>query len=152
MVRFTEIIEASLEWTATVLFRPFRPKKWLILIFVALMAGYLSGGCHLNLGGGGSSEKGKKSYSPQSVSVSTNAASKRELKPNFPSTPREIKQYICEQLKKPLILILVILTILLFLILFVLFVWLGARFAFVFLDDITKNDASVIIPFKADSW
>ena len=149
MVRFTEIIEASLEWTATVLFRPFKPKKWLILIFVALMAGYLNGGCHLNLNGGYNNEKDKKPHSPQSVSVSTNAASKEKLKLNFPSTPREIKQYICEQLKKPLILTLVISIILLFLILFVLFVWLGARFAFVFLDNITKNDASVIIPFKA---
>ena len=145
MVKFTEIIEASLEWTATVLFRPFKPRKWLILILVALMAGYLSGGCHLNLSGGGGhdTEKAKKPNSPQSVGVSTNTVVKKELKqPALPSTPQEIKSYIYEQLKRPFILPLVICVILLLIILFISCVWLSARFAFIFLDNITKNNKS----------
>ena len=46
---FTEIISASVEWTKTVLFRPFSIKKWLLLYFIALLAFQLQGGFNLKM-------------------------------------------------------------------------------------------------------
>jgi hypothetical protein len=68
MVDFSELIKASAEWTITVLFRPFSPKKWIILGFVALLAGYLTGGGgHGSFGGNKSKEKGRISQAEAAV-------------------------------------------------------------------------------------
>lgn len=45
---FGDIITASWEWTKTVLFRPFKFKKWIFLCIIVLLAAEFSG-CNLNL-------------------------------------------------------------------------------------------------------
>lgn len=45
---FGDIISASWEWTKTVLFRPFKFKKWIFLCIIAMLAVEFSG-CNLNL-------------------------------------------------------------------------------------------------------
>jgi hypothetical protein len=139
MVNFTEAVNASIEWTTTVLFRPFNFKKWLILGFVALLSGYnMSGG---NLGGNFTREKVKEAQA-QEVSQASPPVSERQcplslkgiLSRNFPWLNR-------------LTITLIILAIL---ILIIIFSWLYSHFAFIFLEDVVKNDASIKIPFQAN--
>jgi hypothetical protein len=46
---FGEIVSASAEWTGTVLFRPFNFRKWVSLLFIALFAFQVQGGCNMNM-------------------------------------------------------------------------------------------------------
>jgi len=146
MANFSQIIDASLEWAATVCFRPFNPKKWLILTFTALMAGYLAGGFHLN--SSGTFDREEKNGQAREISRdaghagSIDPAKKEELKPRGSfSVLDEVKK-----IRKPLI-TLIVLTVIIGLLLLVLMTWLCARFAFIFLENITRNDASIKLPF-----
>lgn len=138
MVKFAEVINASVEWTGTVLLRPFSPKKWLILTFIALWAGTMTGGgCNLNL----SEEvyKGKAKEAEAQV-VSEKKEPAQALKQALQST--------LLQLKSPAAKIYLVTAIFLLLALLLLVAWLYARFSFVFLESVVKNDASIKIPFK----
>lgn len=111
MVKFSQIIGASIEWTATVLFRPFDPKRWFILSFAALMAGFLAGG-NFNPGG------------------------------NFNLIEQLLK------INKPVLISIIVIAVLVLLGFFTLMSWLSSRFAFVFLADVARNDASIKLPFR----
>lgn len=155
MIKFSEIIEASIEWAGTVLFRPFSPKKWLILGFVALMAGY-TGGFHSSGSSHSDTEKPKSAeaavYQPvesetlpgksPTLSVIREGGTK-----DIASVKFEAKK-IFQEIKQHLIITLFI--ALLILALMIIGTWLYARFYFVFLEDVVKNDASIKVPFKAN--
>ena len=146
MVRFGEAIQVSIEWTATVLFRPFRPKKWLILTFVALMAGYLANFGNL----GNSSNFGRKEKAAEAA-VTTGIPTFKEPLVSAPATPSRLDlvaalkdAFAKTHLSLPLAAAIGAAVILLM----VLMMWLSARFQFVFLEDITRNDASIKAPFR----
>lgn len=135
MVRFSELIEASFEWTITQLFRPLRPKKWVFLALCALCAGalnYQSLNINLPLDRGERGRSGEESSEVESA---------KEAIAEFKTAVIEFKQ-------KPYAVAVgvaaavVLLGSLLFL------NWLYSRFSFVFLEDVVTNDASVRIPFK----
>lgn len=139
MVDFISIIDASIEWTKAVLFKPFNLKKWLILCLIAFLAGTLSGGFHSNFGNK-SPSKSRQSNTSQTQSL------QQETK--FQSTPdlHAIKNKI---LNNPRIIALIISGVLLVCCIVIFFIWLNARFSFIFIEALTKNDASIKIPFRS---
>lgn len=131
MVDFGAIIGDSANWTAKMLFKPFNFKKWMVLTFIALMAGAMSGGGNFNTGNWGNSGRSHHYESAQQ---------QQQAQPAPKMTPAE-KQ----------IMFAVIGCMALFFIAFlILFIWLGSRFSFVFLEDVIKNGASIRGPFGAN--
>ncbi len=134
MVDFGAIIGESVIWTKQVLFKPFNFKKWMVLTFIALMAGSMSNGCNFNPGGGHGG--GNNSHYEQ----------KQEQKQ---AVPEAAKKQAAAQARVIITTIVIIAVI--FIALMVIFMWLGARFSFVFLEDVIKNDASIKAPFGANA-
>lgn len=138
MVDFGAVISDSVNWTRKMLFRPFNLKKWLILAFIAIMAGAMSNGCNLNTSGGSDNRYESSRSSSPSGGCSPAAAQGAAAASS------------CGQLSTPeMAIVWSVLgaAILLVLLVVILFTWLGARFSFVFIDDIVKDDASVRRPF-----
>ncbi|MFA5271803.1 MAG: hypothetical protein WC412_05640 [Candidatus Omnitrophota bacterium] len=146
MVKFDEIIHASLEWTTTVLFRPFAVKKWFILTFIALLAGTIAGGSNfrLNLPGNGT-------YEHQSVKkdakIKYEGKTAELAKPkSFSDLKKEFNLFLA-QISSPPAIYFVISGIALILIILIIFTWLYSRFSFIFLQAVSTNDASIKLPF-----
>ncbi len=142
MVNFGEIINSSANWTITVLFKPFKFKKWLIFAFIAVMAGFMSTGCNLNFNDFVRNiDKGKEAHASQpSITLKSAGVSSPAAADNEPLTREEIR----------IVIIIIAAIVLIVLALIVLFAWLGSRFSFVFLEGVAKNDASIAAPFKAN--
>ena len=148
MVKFTEIINASIEWTAAMLFRPFKPKKWLILTFVALLAGYMAGGGNFSGGGGGSSKRSESSVktskiSPSVIPVQSASRTNQSLTGESSGMPNFLAGLGGIGLS-----ILLVTLILLVIALVLVLMWLSSRFNFIFIQNITRNDASIRKPFR----
>ncbi|MBL7070502.1 MAG: hypothetical protein ISS27_03420, partial [Candidatus Omnitrophica bacterium] len=147
MVKFTEIINASIEWTAAMLFRPFKLKKWLILTFVALLAGYMAGSG--NFGGGGSSSKRSDSsvktskISPSVIPVQSEFRTNQTLTGQPSGSSSFFDGWAGIGLS--VFMIFIILLVLGFLLVLM---WLSSRFNFIFIQNITRNDASIRKPFR----
>jgi len=140
MVDFGAVIGDSVNWTKKMLFRPFNLKKWLILAFVAIMAGAMSNGCNLNTSGGNDNRhESSQSCSSSAESLSAAGAAGTCTAPSA-----------CSRLSTPemaVVWTVLGIAILFVLLIVILFTWLGARFSFVFIEDIVKDDASVKKPF-----
>lgn len=147
MVKITEIMGGAIEWTAAVLFRPFNPKKWLILGFVAWMAGYAMSGGNLNLSRAYNKEKTKKAEAAQTSQVTPPQLSKQKAKQQSPASVSKdiLNQVSAQAIRHPVVTVLLVMLTLLFM---VTVIWLNSRFSFVFLEDVVNNDAAVRIPFK----
>lgn len=137
-MKFSRLIDASIEWTTAVLFRPFNVKKWLILGFIALMAGALAGNGNFRL----NLPVGEKENKNTEITQTHN----RSIEQSFQDGLKQFKQ----SLKDPLTQVLIVSGVLLFLALTVFLTWICARFVFVFLESVVKNDASVKIPFHSN--
>jgi hypothetical protein len=146
MVKFSEIISASIEWATTVLFKPFVPKKWLILGFSALLAGYLSGsGCHANNWGNSNTKKSQKAVAAQNLKQ----APAQETKKPEDFDIKKARLFLLNELKNPFSVASAIAVLLVVLGGILLITWLHARFSFVFLENVVNNDASIRMPFRA---
>ncbi|MBM3249418.1 MAG: hypothetical protein FJZ09_01035 [Candidatus Omnitrophica bacterium] len=139
MVRFSEIFNASVERTAGILLRPFSPKKWFLLTFIAILAGALIGG-GFNFRLPPVPEQGREKETqvskPAPATQGTQASPKEEFKKFW------------EKINNPLTLSLIATGIISVIFLLILSLWLSCRFAFVFLEDVVKNDASIKAPFR----
>lgn len=140
MVDFGAIIGESAEWTKQVLFKPFNLKKWMVLTFIAFMAGAMSNGCNFNFSGGGDHHYESQQQKQEAGSYGSSAVQ---------TTPPIMEQ---KPTREDMVLILVVAgsIIIFFAVILILFTWLGSRFSFVFLEDIVKNDASIKTPFAAN--
>lgn len=134
---------SSLEWTSTVLFRPFRLKKWLILGFVAFMAGYLGGGGNFRLPNLPMGEHRKADAAPSIYTVVRSPALQHSPEDSSVSE----SEMLAEFFKKLPVWVFVVSGALL-LAFIVLFNWLGARFSFIFIDNVVASRACVRKPFK----
>ncbi len=143
MVKFSEIISESIEWTGTVLFRPFRLKKWVFLAFIALLAGQLSG----SFNSSGNYSPQKKANAAVENAGQAIVSSQTDTRPPVISTLRSIKQGLVAAASDRRFgpIAWGIGVIVLFLVLVLL--WLSSRFTFIFLDDVVRNDASIRRPF-----
>lgn len=138
MVDFGAIIGESAGWTKKALFNPFSFKKWMVLTFIALLAGAMSNGCNFNSGGGNKGHYESQQEAPKSAAEGEAQA----CAPIMKQKPA----------REDTVLILTIMGALIafFAAILILFTWLGSRFSFVFLEDIVKNDASIKAPFAAN--
>jgi len=141
MVDFISIIDASIELTKAVLFKPFSLKKWLMLCFIAFLAGTLSGGFNFN---------SHNDFAPKRKPVQVSQTQSLQQKPYTETCPIDLHAVKDKIFKNPKIAALVVCLILLFCCLLVFSIWLYSRFSFIFLEALTKNDASIKIPFKAN--
>lgn len=135
IVDFGEIISSSMKRTTTVLFKPFDLKKWMLFILIAFLAGSLSNGCNLNLN--------------NNFQEATNQEQSRTEQDTFKAPETGANQPLSpEQRRFVITLVIILVAAVVALIIFLM--WLGARFSFVFLEDVVKNDASIKAPFKAN--
>jgi hypothetical protein len=154
MVKFDKIIHASLEWTTAVLFRPFNLKKWLILAFIALLAGAISSAnFNLNLP---SSNNHRFSNRHETASSKKFSGTPQNLNTHTVNSKAEFKNFLRKFKTWPLNFI-VLVAALFFLGFLIFFVWLHSRFCFIFIENIVTNDISIIEPFRrhkkiADSY
>ncbi|MEW6008329.1 MAG: hypothetical protein AB1629_01690 [Candidatus Omnitrophota bacterium] len=150
MVKFTEIIEASIEWTTTVLFRPFSPKKWFILVFVALLAGQLAGGgCNSFSPGRDHTDKTKPAQAAEIYQASISYPTAQTVNKKSTFSPSEIlKSFSLKKSKNPALFLYIVAIAVLVILAFLVLTWLTARFSFIFLEDVIKNDASIKMPFR----
>ena len=153
MVNFTKIIESSFEWTMAVCFRPFNLKKWLILTFIAWMAGYLAGGGGLNLPLPEKKAENKQSVLARSKPDSQSSANKSDAGKLPGSRTAADKSNTCDikervSSKGPVSGAIISLVTLFCLFIIILMTWLFSRFSFIFLGAVAKNDASIRVPFR----
>ncbi|MDD4955700.1 MAG: hypothetical protein PHP17_06660 [Candidatus Omnitrophica bacterium] len=146
MVKFDEIISASLEWTATVLFRPFSPKKWLILTFIALMAGSISGG-NSNFSSSDRRHDRKESYAANYDQGKPFQLAKTST-PERKSVSRGQFRGFFEKPSAGSVIFLIVLGVIAGVVLLLVLMWFCSRFYFIFLEDTIRNDASIAKPFK----
>lgn len=146
MAKFDEIISASLEWTSSVLFRPFSPKKWLILTFVAFLAGSIAcGNSNLNFQDRGN--RTKEASAAQQYEKKSFQAAKIETPEQKPPSKEEVKSFFEKSAAGPVVFI-IISAVIAGIILSIILLWICSRFYFIFLEDVVKNDASIAVPFK----
>jgi len=147
---FTEIITASMHWTRTMLFRPFRFKKWVMLAIIILLSFQMRGGCNSNINLPGPSDKEtpkieEEIKDPERVrppgTRKTPEIAKKEEEP-FPQ-PEEVLSVVKDTLRDPKVILIVIAAILFFL----LIEWIHAVFSFIFIRSVSSNDASIKKPF-----
>ena len=151
------LITKSIERTKLILFQPFSIKKWLKLLFIALLAGAIGGGS----GGNGSSMRGKKSeaaYKDYADSEYDAETSQKEYygsdnpyrkqtgqaRDDFRSDSSRTSSYF-HNLK--LNYTVMAITAIFVLAVIVLLSWLGARFKFIWFNAIVNNVSFVKEPF-----
>ena len=148
MVDFGAIIGESAEWTKQVLFKPFNLKKWLILAFIAIMAGAMSNGCNFNSGGGGSNDH---HYESQQQEQGTCPSGANEAAPGTSACAPAANTDVPSPGVMGVALTIIAVVATFFIALVLILMWLGSRFSFVFLEDVIKNDASIKAPFGANA-
>ena len=154
-----ELVGKSFKRTIFILFKPFSLKKWLILLFIAFLAGAIGGS---GSGGGG----GRGSRSSENAEASPQYTAERQ------AGEEVIKQYFGEDIldkvdsekkssdssyaflwnklqseRSGVAYALISVVVFLGLALIIFHAWLGARFRFVWFDNIVNNDASIKKPF-----
>lgn len=167
-VTFSKLINDSWERTRVILFRPVIVKKWLLLLLITFLAGqYAGGGCRLNLNLPGPTREETQETRVESREkgvgvLEENAGKVRPVKTGSESPEAELseltkaKQVLREKcsriLKDRRLLMLFIAAgisgLLIIIAVFVLLTWLGARFSFIFIESVVKNDASIKRPFR----
>ncbi len=148
MVRFSEVINSSLEWATTVTLRPFNPKKWLILGFVSFMAGYMASGCNLNFPNREYHETNKKAEAAEvSGSASSNSTASQVKEQSLTAIEKRLKNFF-HQASPLVIKVIIVTSAVIILAVLILMMWLSSRFSFIFLENVVKNDASIRIPFR----
>ncbi len=154
-VAIEKLINLSIGRTKIILFNPFSAKKWLCLLFIAIIAGALGPG-----GNGSSSfnipvDENSKSASIQPVRNDQQLILLTQY--NNPNKPyREPPRHKSGHKRPPDNSLLTIFSagfisffvIILIVSVIILFLWLSARFKFVWADAIINNDASIKAPFS----
>ncbi len=147
------IISRTFSWWVQVLFKTFSLKKWLILTFVAIMAGSI--GFNYRAGtplGSGTSQLSTTSFYYQSIE--SDAFAQDNCAPDTNGffddegpLGEKIKALITDPESRPAV-IMISAGVFLFFILVTVFMWLSARFQYIFIDDVVKNDASIKPPWR----
>jgi len=136
---FRQIIGLSFKRTALVLFKPYSLKKWIMLLAIIYLAGYLAGtNLNFNLGKG----KQKIEIAQQRI-----AAKKTNIAEGEQTPVGKIKAAV-DILRKNIPFMLVLILILALAgIIIPLWLFIKALFHFIFIESLVRNDASVKIPF-----
>jgi len=142
---YAKLISLSWDWMATILFRPFNLKKWIMLGIIAILAGQLQfGGGNCNFKSSPKKGCALPKLSSQTQISMANFDSIEDFKNNiFP-----IAQSAIQTLRKNMTLVsLIILSLISIIITMLLWACIKSIFSFIFIENLVKNDASVRIPF-----
>lgn len=139
-IEYIEPFKSAWDRMVGILFRPFDARKWFVLGFIVWVACLGDGG-----GGGGSADvpMGGGKHSSGSGSHSADLVGK------FKHIPDQLSNMTPENIKIAVIILILVavVTVLIIAIGFVL-TWLKARFGFIFLDDILRDDTLIVEPWK----
>ncbi len=149
---FDELIRKGTEHTKRVLFGPFILKKWVKLVFIAWLAGALSG-TGPNLGGGsrgGAREGGGQQAGAYSLEVVAPAYARDESAAAPEGQRPDVREMLAGVWKKAKSANkgLVALGAVFFLAVLVVYTWLSSRFKFVWFNAVANNTDAVRIPFR----
>ena len=125
---FSGIISASIQWTKTLLFKPFNAKKWISMLFIALFAFQIQGGCNLNLNlkdAGGRFNMSRQQLREQFNNIKANI----EYRLSWGDPKQRQTTIILLALIAALIIALVLIT-----------QWFYAVFSFAYIDAIVSNE------------
>jgi hypothetical protein len=148
---FGEISKASIEWTKTVLFRPFVFKKWIMLFIIAMIAMQLRGGCNANFNssGSGNTETTKQTESQKNANTT---ADKEAVEQKGIGNPIDAVKSgynsIINKWGKPMVIGFAVGIILLLALLVLSIIWLYSHFTFIFIGAVKNNEASIKKPFS----
>lgn len=153
-VKMVDLITLSIERTKFILFQPFVLKKWLMLLFIALMAGAVSGG---GLSGGSGSSSPKAEAALENIQEGPEGQQERPMESLAPKGERSPSKEIREVLKEiwkeasgyppGTLVAMIALSVVLFTGLIVVMIWLNARFKFIWLNAVIHNETAVKKPF-----
>lgn len=150
-ISLIDIIKLSIERTKVILFQPFNFKKWMKLLFIAMMAGALGAGS-----GGGSGQPVKKADAEQPFYQTTDdqgikQTAEQKLGLTIDENTTEFAASSGNQIfhkyfgwmgTTTLIFFIILLTIII-----LMMIWLSCRFRFIWLDAIIHNQTLIIKPF-----
>ncbi len=168
---FNIIISKSFARSLWILFKPFSIKKWLILLFIAWLAGALGSGGNFNLGNFDTTDKAEaypvrevNIYEKEGASLSHSIDELPEFSgESLQEAPINEETFLSveEQRKQPEqeaersfcptpkgIALTAIGAAVVALPLLLLFAWLCSRFKFIWYEAIVKNDSLIVEPFK----
>ena len=146
------IISRTFSWWVQVLFKTFSLKKWLILTFVAIMAGSIGFNYRANAPMGPGGQCPSTAFYSQLIEAEAYAQDNQADKDSGffddegPLGPK-IKALITAPESRPAVIGISAAAMVLFIIV-VVFMWLSARFQYIFIDDVVRNDASVKPPWR----
>lgn len=152
-INFSDLINASITWTKTILFRPFKFKKWLMLFIIAALALQLQGGCNSNIRLPGSEKKSaeQKYLDSQDKEIAGETKSKVRAVTSHESPVQIVKNLYGKSVKnfgKTTVYLLVVLLCLVLILLVLLSYWVYSIFSFIYIEAIVNNDTSIKAPFK----
>jgi len=134
------------------MFRPFKLKKWFMLLVIGALAFQLQGGCNsnINLPGPQKAQQAKEdSTQEESTLNSETTSNKAPDKPSPAVQLKALRNSVTEKVGQVGVIAIVALILLGILFLFLLINWVYSRFYFVYINAIVSNDASIKVPFKS---
>jgi len=145
------LIDKSVKRATFILFKPFSLKKWLLLLFIALMAGALGGNGNSGGSGGGGKSQDAEAVPAQEQSVfdvysEQDEVSDQTLDYDSLTQASQQEDRVIPSKKAMFILMPLFVILVLFLIFF--FTWISSRFKFIWFNSIVNNDVSIKEPFR----
>ena len=142
-VKMSEVIRLGMDRTSNILFRPFRMKKWLILIFIAIFAGSMT-----SFNSHGSSKAPVKNQAAKNAYQTNGSQGNAAVSEGGAGPSTQGAGQAANHPAFPKVVIVVIACIAALVIIFlILAMWVGSRFKFIWFNAIATNDASVAEPF-----
>jgi hypothetical protein len=144
-IKMTQLIKKSIHRVKLILFSPISIKKWLVLLFIAVLAGALGGS-----GGGGMDRSAEETPGQQEVSVAQEAAP-GAWGGGTDLLQDDIGQASDEEVNAEqglAVIVDFVLMLVLFIALFLLFSWLVSRFRFIWLHSIVNNVSLIKEPWR----
>jgi hypothetical protein len=148
---FKQITDMSLERTKLILFRPFELKKWIFIFVIALFAGF-AGNANFNMNLDLGSEKERPASAGRKAPARGQTLTPGALKEALTiGREKAGEAYGILKKNKPFVFMFVLL-IAAGLAAVIAWWFIQAVFAFVYLDALSRNDASIKIPFHKNKY
>jgi len=150
-INYTDLINGSMEWTKTILFRPFKLKKWFMLLVIAALAFQLQGGCNSNIDIPAPREAAQEKDLKEDVEDAKSSEVVSDRAGSSKSPFVQISSFYnrsTEKIGKPAVIAIIIFIVLAIFLLLLLLNWIYSTFYFIYMHAITSNDASIKAPFR----
>ncbi|MFH1062756.1 MAG: hypothetical protein V1747_07745 [Candidatus Omnitrophota bacterium] len=167
-LKFGALIEKSIARTKQMLLKPFSFRKWMWLLFIAYMAGAMSGGTNLNynFSGNNSSDQTQTVSESEDIAKDPDQAEPNDEPESKQATETDIfirfvadkdfkaKEFFAELKKKAVseefrhFLLPIAIGVFVLFGIIIIFTWLYSRFLFIWFEAIVKDQTAIKEPFK----